>query len=97
MSLTPRQHRQAQLHEKLRRELGAVICTALTDADVIEIIVNPNGALWWDRLSVGMAPAGVVFSEVQIESAIGTVAALHDQVVHAASPRVKAELPLDGS
>ena len=97
MSVTPRQQRQAQLHEKLRRELGAVICTALTDADVIEIIVNPDGALWWDRLSVGMEPAGVVLSEAQIESAIGTVAAMHDQVVHAAAPRLKAELPLDGS
>ncbi len=97
MSLTPRQQRQAQLHEKLRRELGAVICTALTDADVIEIIVNPDGALWWDRLSVGMEPAGVTLSEAHIESAIGTVAAMHDQVVHAASPRLKAELPLDGS
>ena len=97
MSLTPRQQRQGQLQEKLRRELGAAICHALSDDDVIEIIVNPDGALWWDRLSVGMEPAGVVLSEAQIESAIGTVAAMHDQVVHAASPRLKAELPLDGS
>jgi type IV secretion system protein VirB11 len=97
MSLTPRQHRQGQLQEKLRRELGVAICQALVDDDVIEIIVNPDGALWWDRLSVGMEPAGVVLSEAQIESAIGTVAAMHDQVVHAASPRLKAELPLDGS
>jgi type IV secretion system protein VirB11 len=44
-----------------------------------------------------MAPAGVTLSEAQIESAIGTVAAMHDQVVHAAAPRLKAELPLDGS
>src|SRR6476660_5422026 len=97
MSLTPRQHRQGQLQEKLRRELGAAICQALSDDDVIEIIVNPDGALWWDRLSVGMAPAGVSLSEAQIESAIGTVAAMHEQVVHAAAPRLRAELPLDGS
>jgi len=97
MTLTPRQQRQAQLQEKLRRELGTEICQALTDDDCIEIIANPDGAVWWDRLSIGMAPAGVSLSEAQIESAIGTVAAMHDHVVHAASPRLKAELPLDGS
>jgi P-type conjugative transfer ATPase TrbB len=65
--------------------------------DVIEIIANPDGAVWCDRLSVGLERTGIILSETQIESAIGTIAAMHDQVVHAAAPRLKAELPLDGS
>jgi type IV secretion system protein VirB11 len=73
------------------------VCDWLANPDVIEIMANPNGEVWLDRLSVGLERTGVVLSEAQIESAIGTVAAMHDLVVHAGSPRLKAELPLDGS
>lgn len=96
-ALSLRQQRQAHLQEKLRRELTVPVCGWLGNPDVIEIMANPNGEVWLDRLSVGLERTGVVLSEAQIESAIGTVAAMHDQVVHAASPRLKAELPLDGS
>ena len=96
-NLTPRQQRIAQNKEKLTRELGAKICAGLTDPDVIEIMANPNGELWFDRLSVGLQCTGVILSEAQIELAIGTVAAMHDLVVNDAHPRLKAEMPLDGS
>jgi type IV secretion system protein TrbB len=95
--LTPRQQHQALLHEKFRREVTAAFCAALTDADIIELMANPDGTVWCDRLSVGMERLGLRLSETQIESAIGTVAAMHGLVVHAGSPRLKAELPLDGS
>ena len=32
--------------EKLRHELGSIICNALDDKKVIEIMVNPNGYIW---------------------------------------------------
>src|SRR5512145_1500879 len=96
-TLSLRQQRHAHLQEKLRRELTAPVCDWLANPDVIEIMANPNGEVWLDRLSVGLERTGVMLSEAQIESAIGTVAAMHDLVVHAGSPRLKAELPLDGS
>jgi P-type conjugative transfer ATPase TrbB len=95
--MTPRQQREAHLHEKLRREFGPGVCNLLADPDVIEIIANPDGVVWCDRYSTGMTRTDTVLTDTQIESAIGTVAALHDHVVHAAAPRIKAELPLDGS
>jgi P-type conjugative transfer ATPase TrbB len=96
-SKTARQQRHAHLQEKLRRELGPGICAALADNDVIEIMANPEGTVWVDCLSVGMQQTEIILSETQMESAIGTVAAMHDHVVHAASPRLKAELPLEGT
>lgn len=94
---SPRQQRLAHLTEKLQRELSPAIGQWLMDDDVIEIMANPNGELWVDRLSIGMERTGMVLPESQIEMAIGTVAAMHDLVVNASSPRLKAELPLDGS
>ena len=35
-----------RLDERLRRELGTSVLTALDDPDVIEIILNPDGTLW---------------------------------------------------
>lgn len=94
---SPRQHRLAHLTEKLQRELSSAIGQWLVDDDVIEIMANPNGELWVDRLSIGMERTGIVLPESQIEMAIGTVAAMHELVINAAAPRLKAELPLDGS
>ncbi len=36
---------QRRLTEKLRRELGPMICGYLVDPDVIEIMLNPDGTL----------------------------------------------------
>jgi type IV secretion system protein VirB11 len=41
--------------EKLRSEFGATICAALDNPEVIEIMVNPDGRIWLDRLSQGMS------------------------------------------
>ena len=44
--------------EKLRHELGSIIYNALDDKEVIEIMVNPDGYIWLDRLSHGMENTG---------------------------------------
>ena len=74
-----------------------IIRTGLEDDDVIEIMANPNGEIWFDRLSCGVERTGMVFSETQIETIIGTIAHWHGVVVHREAPRLRAELPLDGS
>jgi hypothetical protein len=47
--MTPRDVQTARLSEKLRRELGPVVLKALSDPDVIEIILNPDGRIWVGR------------------------------------------------
>ncbi len=42
----------------LRTALGRHIAGALSDPKVIEIMVNPDGTLWLDRLGEGCASTG---------------------------------------
>ena len=37
--------------EKLRRDLGCLICDALDDPTTVEVMLNPDGSLWQERLS----------------------------------------------
>ncbi len=43
---TQDQDRLFRLHDKLSRELGPEVCACLSDASVIEILLNADGALW---------------------------------------------------
>ncbi len=92
-------HREQQirLHEKLRRELGPVVRTALEDLDVTEVMLNPDGALWIESQRGGMRDTGARMSAIQAENLIGTVAAMLGTVVNAGSPIVEGELPLDSN
>ena len=83
--------------EKLRHELGAVICDALDDKEVIEIMVNPDGYIWVDRLSKGMENTGRKLAPDGLLAALGTVAAMLKTEINKNSPILEGELPLDGS
>ena len=37
----------------LRTAMGAEIATALEDPEVVEVMLNPDGSLWVDRLGSG--------------------------------------------
>ncbi len=43
----------------LRSALGPVIAGALADPDIVEILLNPDGSLWFDRLGAGRTPSGI--------------------------------------
>lgn len=88
---------QQRLQEKLRRELGPAVLAALDDADVTEVMLNADGALWIDSQRLGMRETGTRIGAVQAENLIGTVAAMLGTVVNAGSPIVEGELPLDGN
>lgn len=81
---------------KLQDELGEVICAALAEPDVVEIMVNPDGSLWVERLGKGMALHEET-THVSPAQVIATVAAFADTVVTRISPVVSAILPTDGS
>ena len=43
----------------LRTAMGPEIAAALEDPEVVEVLLNPDGSLWLDRLGSGRAPTGV--------------------------------------
>ncbi len=80
----------------LRSAMGPTIATALADPAVIEIMVNPDGALRLDRLGEGRSDTGTRYDPAQIERIIRLVASHARTEVHASSPIVSAELPPHG-
>jgi type IV secretion system protein VirB11 len=83
--------------EKLRSEIGTVVCDAIDDPEVIEIMVNPDGHIWLDRLSRGMEKTGKKISHDRLAAALGTIAAMLRTEINKHSPILEGELPLDGS
>lgn len=77
----------------LRTAMGPHIAAALADALVIEIMVNPDGALRLDRLGVGRCETGTTLEPSQVERIIRLVASHARTEVHATAPIVSAELP----
>lgn len=73
--------------------MGADIAAWLDDPAVIEIMLNPDGRLWVDRLGQGIADSGKRLGAGDGERIVRLVAHHVGVEVHAASPRVSAELP----
>jgi len=80
----------------LRTAMGPLIATALDDPDVVEVLLNPDGTLWIDRLSSGRTPTGASLSAADGERIIRLVAAHVRAEVHAGRPLLSAELPETG-
>ena len=80
----------------LRTAMGPLIAAALADPDVIEVMLNPCGALWLDRRGVGRVATGERISAEDAERIIRLVASHVGQECHAGRPLVSAELPETG-
>jgi type IV secretion system protein VirB11 len=80
----------------LRTALGPAIATWLEDAGVVEVMLNPDGRLWLDRLNGGLTETGEVLSAADGERIVRLVAHHVGAEVHPGSPRVSAELPETG-
>jgi P-type conjugative transfer ATPase TrbB len=80
----------------LRSALGPDIIAALEDPDVVEVLLNPDGSLWIDRLQAGRAPTGLTLPKAASERIIRLVAACVGTEVHRLAPIVSAELPGTG-
>lgn len=80
----------------LRTAMGPLIAAALEDPDVVEVMLNPDGALWLDRLSSGRAATGESLSAADGERIIRLVAAHVGTEVHRGRPLLTAELPETG-
>lgn len=80
----------------LRTALGPAITRYLDDAGVVEVMLNPDGRLWIDRLSEGLSDTGERLSAADGERIVRLVAHHVGAEVHAGAPRVSAELPETG-
>ncbi|WP_374703301.1 P-type conjugative transfer ATPase TrbB [Cupriavidus pauculus] len=80
----------------LRTAMGPLIAAALDEPDVVEVMLNPDGTLWVDRLSSGRAPMGAELPAGDGERIIRLVAAQMGAEVHRGQPLLTAELPETG-
>jgi type IV secretion system protein TrbB len=84
-----------RLIRKLQEALGDQLCVALDDASVVEIMLNPDGKLFIERLGHGVAPAGEM-TAAMAEIVIGSIAhALHSEAGDE-QPIISGELPIGG-
>ena len=76
--------------------MGVEILGPLDDPQVVEILLNPDGTLWVERLGDCMVCTGRI-EAVRALTIVNTIAAMLDTVVTAERPILECELPLDGS
>lgn len=71
---------------------NASIYELLFDSTITEIIVNPDGKLWVDRVGIGLEFTGIKIPSEQVEAIIRCVASLNNTICHKDSPLLEADL-----
>ncbi|WP_336814116.1 P-type conjugative transfer ATPase TrbB [Bosea sp. MMO-172] len=89
----PRSH--PRLIRKLQEALGDQLCVALDDPSVVEIMLNPDGRLFVERLGHGMAATGEM-TRAAAEIVIGSVAHALNSEADDEQPIISGELPIGG-
>ena len=90
-SLTATREREALLSD-----LGPIIGAALADPTVVEVMVNPDGKIWLDRVGDGRVWSGELMKPSDAESVLRLLANHAGEVVNRDRPRVSATLPITG-
>ena len=80
----------------LRSALGSAIARYLDDPQIVEVMLNPDGRLWFDHLSDGLSATDHCMSHADAERIVRLVAHHVGTEVHSGAPRVSAELPETG-
>ena len=93
---TPKAEAVTRGARMLRTALGPDIAAFLEDPAVVEVMLNPDGRLWIDRLSEGLSDTGATLLAADGERIIRLVAHHVGAEVHPGAPRVSAELPGSG-
>ena len=97
MSVVPiRSEASSRGARMLRTALGGEIASWLEDPSVVEVMLNPDGRLWIDRLGVGLGATERTMSAADGERIVRLVAHHVGAEVHGGAPRVSAELPEGG-
>ena len=85
----------ARLVRKLREALGDAISAALDDDHVVEVMLNPDGRLFVERLGEGITPIGAL-KPGAAEIIIGSVAHALQTEADEDRPIISGELPIGG-
>src|SRR5438105_694698 len=80
----------------LRTAMGPLIAAALADPAVIEVMVNPDGAVRLDKVGEGRVESPQRMGAAEVERIIRLVASHVRSEVHAGNPVLSAELPETG-
>jgi len=86
-----------RLLQMISTALGAHITTLLEDPSVVELMLNPDGRLWVDRLGSGRSDTGYTVNPADAQRVIELVASSTGSVCSADQPMVSAELPGSGN
>jgi type IV secretion system protein TrbB len=95
-SITPIKAAQARSARMLDTALGPAVTERLLDPDVLEVMLNPDGSLWLDRLGAGLEATETHIRPADGERIIRLVAHHVGVEVDEDRPRVSAELPGTG-
>ena len=80
----------------LRQAMGPVIADALADRLVVEVMVNPDGKIWVDRIGEGRSWTGENLAPADADRILRLLADHAGEVVTRDSPRISATLPETG-
>ena len=89
--------KNTRVYDMLSSAFGKDIQTYMLDDDIIEIMLNPDGKLWIDRLSQPRAFTGKTLRSQDAERIIRIVASHVDTICNAEHPLISAELPDSGA
>lgn len=84
-----------RLIRNLQDALGDTVCDSLDDPETVEIMLNPDGRLFIERLGGRVCLSGEM-SRTAAETAIGLVAHAIGSTINAEQPIVSGELPIGG-
>ncbi|MBB3892831.1 type IV secretion system protein VirB11 [Phenylobacterium haematophilum] len=80
----------------LKQAMGPVIAAALADRMVVEVMVNPDGKIWVDRIGEGRSYTGQSLASADADRILRLLADHVGEVVTRDRPRVSATLPETG-
>lgn len=80
----------------LRQAMGPVIAQALADKRVVEVMVNPDGKIWIDRIGEGRSFTGERLAPDDADRILRLLADHVGEVVTKDRPRISATLPITG-
>ena len=80
----------------LRQAMGPVIAAALADKRVVEVMVNPDGKIWIDRIGEGRSFTGELLGPDDANRILRLLADHVGEVVTKDRPRISATLPETG-
>jgi type IV secretion system protein VirB11 len=90
------QEANSRVYDMLTSSFGPTLQSLMRDKDVIEIMLNPDGRIWVDRLSSGRWYTGQDMGADDAERIIRIVSSKTGTVCNADNPILSAELPGSG-